>query len=133
MTIVPGQNANLTREISPKVANRVHSLDPSQAIASGKKIMMTNSRTLAISERDPSLEPPNNQAKNFQLQAAYNNVLGTSGQKFTQQIKKSRAGREVKQANASMEPTISAGPNSSVNLINSPQNWKQPKGAGSFV
>lgn len=61
----------ITREISPKVTARVHSLDPNQAIASGKKIMLTNSRTLTVSERDPSLDASANQAvKNVQLQVA---------------------------------------------------------------
>lgn len=88
---------NLSREISPKVTARVQSLDPNQAISSGKKMIITNSRTLAVSERDPSLEVPGTQnIKNIQLQAAYNVALGTSAQKFSQQIRKSRAGRDVK-------------------------------------
>ena len=82
-------------------------------------MVINTSRTLAVSERDPSLDPPvglNSTVKNLQLQTAYNQQLGTSGQKFQQQIRKSRAGREsFKNPNASVEPPLSITQNASVN------------------
>lgn len=100
-------------------------------------MVINTSRTLAISERDPSLEPGpvamNTTTKNIQL--TYHQSMGTSGQKFTQQIRKSRAGREPgKNPNASMEPKITTSANNSINLINSPAtNWAKQTKNGSFI
>lgn len=99
-------------------------------------MVINTSRTLAVSERDPSLEPGpvtmNTTSKNIQL--TYHQSMATSGQKFTQQIRKSRAGREPgKNPNASMEPKLNGGANASVNLINSPANWGKQTKNGSFI
>jgi hypothetical protein len=58
ITLAPQQHMTLTREVSPKNSARIHSLDPNTGINSNKKMVINTSRTLAISERDPSLEPP---------------------------------------------------------------------------
>ena len=97
------------REVSPKGSARIHSMEPTQGnIPSNKKIVLNANRTVALSERDPSLDAVNQSSsgiKNVQLSSAYNEP-GQSANKYnpTMTQRKSRGRDGQKNQNASVDP-----------------------------